>query len=292
MLNLIVYLYFGYCLGYGCFSLLKKKENGLIKTVIITFLPGLGMLLAFYLFRLTSTPPVSEAETARFGDEENTDYSDAIQPLDLEKETNFVPLGDALLLNDNKTKRKLLIHSLKENSIQNPKLLNVALKDEDSETSHYAATSIMEMKRKLHNSIQDLSEKLNDNPTDLTLLTAYADAIKKYLKSELLDEGSYRQYQISFSSVLENIIDTGKGSIQQFIDKVDADLELHDYDKASFYSELFMEKYPLEEKAYITAMKLQYILQNRTALQEIISRLKRQPVHLSASSLDVIRYWN
>lgn len=290
MFKLIVLLYYCYCFGYGFHTIRKKKENGLIKVLIVTFFPLFGMILTVYLF---PKKPIQIHQINNVNNEGKKKVADVKQfrSVHVENEINFVPIQDALILNDNKTKRKLIIHSLKENSIQNPDILRQALQNEDSETSHYAATAIMEMKRKLLNSIREYSVMLDEKPNDVEVLTSYAEVIKEYLRSGFLDRGTYQRYQSLLSSVLEKILESQKINKDHFIDKILCELELMNHRKASYYSELFLEEYPEDEMAYIMAMKLQYTLQNPIALQQIINELKKQPVHLSAKGLSIIRYW-
>jgi hypothetical protein len=293
MFKLSVLLYYLFCIGYTVFVIRKKKENGLIKALMITFLPGLGYVLALYLFKPRKYSSSHEEQDAinELGIEKSQDNFNFLQPVDIESEINVVPIQDALLLNNNKIKRKLLIHSLKENSIQNTKVLESALKNEDSETSHYAASAIMEMKRKLVNSIQELAEQLKENENDVSIMSTYSEVINRYLKSGFLDEGAYKQYLSLLSEVLEKIIASGQGKRQHYIDKINCDLDLLKFEAAAYHSDMFMEKHPNDETAYIMAMKLHYTLQNPIDLQKAMTTLKNQPVRLSAQGLSIIRFW-
>lgn len=293
MFKLLFLLYYLGCFTYAGFAVRKKTKNGLITAVMITCLPVFGLVLTIYLFRSSGVHPYAETgeSDAHLGPVEKQAPFHLDQPIEIEKEINLVPIQDALLLNDNKIKRKLLIHSLKENSIQNPSVLEKALKNEDSETSHYAATAIMEMKRKLLNRIQMLEEELAENPDDAETLSSYAGVIQEYLQKGFLDEGAYKEYQTLLSSVLEQILESGHGTKQHYIDKINVDLELHQYKKANFYSERFMENFGDDEMAYIMAMKLHYTLKNPSRLQDIISLLKQHSVRLSPQGLSIIRFW-
>jgi tetratricopeptide (TPR) repeat protein len=293
MYKLCILLYYLICLGYTFFVLKKKRENGLFKAIIITFFPVFGFVLIYYLFkpsRSIQPYPVPEVET-RFEQIEKLDRLNLLQPIIIEEEINIVPIKDALILNENKIKRKLLIRSLKENSIQNTKILEKALQNKDSETSHYAASAIMEMKRRLQNSIQELSFQLDEHPENVEIMSSYADIINKYIESGFLDEGAFRYYQSLFSSILERIVETGHAEKRHYIDKINIDLNLQQYEKAGYYSDKFLENHPHEEMAYIMAIKIQYILHNSKQLQQIISNLKKQPVRLSAYGLSIIRFW-
>jgi hypothetical protein len=290
-------LYYLICFGYTVVAISRKKENGLIKSSLIIFLPVVGFVLVLYLFkpvRQLSPLPSQEVEEEIVispGGTGTDDDGSFYKTINIENEINVVPIQDALLLNDNKIKRKLLIQSLKENSIENTKVLEKALESDDSETSHYAATAIMEMKRKLLNSMQELGLLLEKKPDNFQILRSYAETINKYLKSGFLDDGTYKQYQSLLSTVLEKLLVSGQGQSQHYIDKINCDLALVDYEKAAYYSERFLVEHPKEEMAYIMAMKLHYILKNPSQLQSVISTLKRRPVRLSAQGLSIIRFW-
>lgn len=296
MFKLLVLFYYLCCFTFAGHSLWRKKKNGLMIAILITSLPVLGIFLALYLFK-SAKPCVRGQEDAgdsaayfgKAGMEE--EYLNLKQPIDIEKEINLVPIQEALLLNDNKIKRTLLIHSLKENVVHNPQVLEMALENEDSETSHYAATAIMELKRKLLNRIQELEEQLAAKPDDPGTLSTYAEVIQQYLKSGFLDEGTCTQYQTLLSKVLERILESGNGSQQHYIEKINVDLEFHDYKKASLYSEKFLESHRDDEMAYIMAMKLHYTLRNPSRLQSVVSLLRKQPVRLTPQGLNIIRFW-
>lgn len=292
MLKLIFLFYYVGCFGYACMAVRKNWENRLIKLIFFIFFPFLGIALAFYIFRKQGAASIMEKEAGSSVRTEQPEAFQAVKSLDIESEINFVPIKDALILNDHTIKRKLLIHSLKGNTVENPALLKLALQDQDSETSHYAATSIMEMKRKYQNTLQIISGELKEQPENIDLRLAYVEALKQSLNSRFLDEGTDQQYRKLLSANLESILQQKKGSIQQFTDKINCDIELRNYDDAAYHSKLFLEMYPLEEKAYTTAMKLQYVLRNRLELQELIRTLKKQPVSLSADALNTIRYWS
>lgn len=293
MFKLLVLSYYLLCVGYMFLVVRRKKENRLITTLLIVFLPIFGYVLTLYLFKSKKQTDFSESiiEDVQKENIQVKNRGEFLQPVNIEEEINVIPIEDALLLNENKIKRKLLIHSLKENAIQNTKVLEKALQSDDSETSHYAASAIMEMKRKLVNSIQELSAQYEANKDDIRVMTSYAEAISQYLKNGLLDEGTYKQYQSLQSEVLEKILNTGKGEPKHFINKINCDLGLLQYEKASHFSDLFLQEHSNDEMAYIMAMKLSYELQNPTNIQRIVMTLKKQPVKLSAQGLSIIRFW-
>ncbi|WP_377558970.1 hypothetical protein [Ornithinibacillus salinisoli] len=271
---------------YTTFSIVNKRKNGLFKSIIITFFPVLGIILVLVLFHSFGQ---------KHSKEQNSQVHSTLELgtnlVNVASELNYVPIRDALLLNDNRTKRRLLIHCLKENAVPDPIILQMALENEDSETSHYAATAIMEMKRKLQNSIQIFSARMHRHPDDMSITFEYADTINDFLQSGFLDEKTKQKYQGIYSALLEKILDDEKRTNQHFIDKINLELEQKNYQKAKLYSNRFKEEYPLDEMAYLLAMKLQFSLNNQTELKKVLKELKERPIYLSEFGLSIVRYW-
>ena len=59
-----------------------------------------------------------------------------------------------------------MIDVLKEDTMQYMEVIKTAVLNEDTETSHYAVSAVMEIKRKLSISLQQLSVKFDQNKRD------------------------------------------------------------------------------------------------------------------------------
>ncbi len=280
MFKLFIFYYI-YCFGYVIFLMYRKKQDRLIKAIIIAFFPIIGFIFVHYLLKETKLQ-----DTYQDKEEHTLKLNYLHQNLDVEWEMNIIPIQDALLLNENKIKRKLLIYSLKENIIKNTKILKKALQNEDSETSHYAAAAIMERKRKLLNSIREMDTVLKENPDDFVVMSSYIETMKQYLQGEFFDEGLHK-----YNQLLEKLLTSGHAQMNHYVDKINRDLAEKNYEQALYYSKKCIEAYPFEEQAYIMKMKVHYTMQNGLDLQKTIEKLKTQPIHLSKKGLSVIRFW-
>ena len=188
------------------FAKVKKKEEYFIGFIIMICLPFFGSVFyimnIYYRKKITSKFKVSELEKDSYSQSAEL----TSKPFYLSKKMDVIPVEDALVLNDEKIKQDLIINVLKSDPYKYLGFLKKALKDEDTETSHYAATAVTEVKRKLTLEIQEFEERYEKNKTDLTVIKAYADAIKKYNDSGLLDKSAYQKNLYIYIELLEKII--------------------------------------------------------------------------------------
>jgi hypothetical protein len=210
---------------------------------------------------------------------------------DVEKERNVVPIEDALILNENKVRRTMLLNLLKEESIQNIETIKFALENEDSETSHYAATAIMELKRKLLNSMQLLDLQVDENPNDIKVLSTYKEVIKQYINSGFLDEKTLLKNKYNYSTILERLIEIEPNVESYFVEKISCDLTLAEFSTARHYCDLFVRLHPNCEDAYFMDMQIHYLMKNSEGFENSLNQLRSSSVRLSPVGLSKLRFW-
>ena len=288
MLEWSIAFYFVFCLVYGLLSIWRKWEKGFINTCIIVFIPVLGIVVAFFMMRSDRNKKgILEAAVAVAQDGE---MDTGLIPFEQQK-GNYIPIQDALLLKNNQTKRQLLLEMLRRDSVPNIGILKKAIENEDTETSHYAATAIMEIQREMINTLNKLASIMEEKPDDYDVMERFAETIKEYLHSGFGDKFINRRFQMQLSMILETLLENHQYNRQHFIDKLHCDLALENYEKAQIYCHKFIKAYPSDEISYLMAVKVYYTLQNREELKRAILLLKKQPIQLSLEGLYIIRFW-
>ncbi len=210
---------------------------------------------------------------------------------DIEEETNIIPFNDALILNDNKTKRKMLIDLLKGEFLQHVDALELALQSDDSETSHYAATAIQQAKSDLLKEMRKLEGQLA-NKNDLFLLESYRVLIKHYIKIEFLDERTRRKYTHKYIQTIDRLIEHApKSDATYYQEKIEAALYLAEYHIALETAEQFLSLFPEEEEAYFALMNVHYKMRNKKEFQRMINQLRSTDIKLSPDKLNQLRFW-
>lgn len=123
-----------------------------------------------------------------------------------EYSTNIVPVEEAMLINDEKTRRRLMLDLLHRNPEQYIDVLMVAKNNEDAETVHYATSTIAKIQRDYQLSLQNLNVKITENPNDIELLTESANIMKAYIKSGILEGHLLKMQLAEYSILLKKIL--------------------------------------------------------------------------------------
>ena len=287
IIHLIISLiYFAVCLKY------KGLQESIYRFVIVFLLPFFGFVY-FFIDMITnrfikSSDSIVKSYLDYIKEKDRVDY---IEGIDFEKEINVVPMEDSLIFNENKIKRSYLIHILKKGFASHVKGLKKALENDDTETSHYAAAALMEIKNQFELMIQSTSEKYERDKNDVSLLQEYVNILKKYLNSNIPDKVDYYRYLKEYSIVLEKLLSKHKTSEVYFTDKISCDIELGDYDSAGEFCQRFLSYFPNSEKPYIALMKLKYFTHNYKAFTAVLNNLKKADFSLSERAKSIINFW-
>lgn len=272
-----------------------SKRILLSKFVIVAVFPVVGWLM----------PPFWPKQWYRENEEDFDDYvrrqqekkerettNNVLFELEKEKELNVIPVDDALIISEHETRRKVMIDLLKQDSFHYIDVIQRAVENEDTETSHYAVSAIMETKRKLMIAMQDLSVQYEQHQDDLYIVESYAKVLKDYMQSGFLDERTLLKYRYLFISVLEQYIALSDQTEWAHQEKVNMELELREYIKAEKSGLLYLEKCPRSENAYLSLMKVYYYTRSYEHLQKTLERLKQAPIQLSNQALTAVRFWS
>ena len=145
----ILVIHFAICIIYFAINIkFKGLQDSIYRFIVVFMLPVVGFL--FFIVTAISgkfaknTDNILESYLKYIQDKKHVYYEENI---DFEKGINTIPFQDSLYFSDNKDKRAYLIYILKKDFIKHIKGLQKAIESDDSETSHYAAAALMEIKK-------------------------------------------------------------------------------------------------------------------------------------------------
>jgi hypothetical protein len=266
----------------------------LLKWLIVTLLPVLGWLFPLFWPKhwFQSKSGAKESDLFELKDDPDVHQVGIYTMVEVDKELNVVSIEEALIVSEYAARRKVMINVLKEDSMKYMDILQKAVSNEDTETSHYAVSAIMEMKRKLTLSLQELSLKYEANKEDAYISRTYADVLSNYMKSGFLDERTLRKYKFTYILVLEQLIELLPEDDSAYIEKVDAEMEVGGLLEAEKTALLYLDRHPESEDAYLCLLKVYFYMKSYLRLQEILNLLKRSPIRLSNRALTLVRFWS
>lgn len=280
-------------IGLACFVnwFSRNRQEGIFRLSVILFLPFLGYILLFLLWlRERCIDGNSSPECLRDKEENTTSDKRGKGSFCSGRILDLIPMEEALVLNDNHTRRRLLLDILKSDMSKYPLLLKEALCNEDTETSHYAAAGIVEIKRKLLQSVQESKNKYECS-RDMSALISYAYALKAYQGSGLLDETSARKAEETYHEVIEKVLEFHSQEREFFIDCINHGINAGEYESAGLQCKKFMEAFRQEEQPYMMYLKLFYRSGDRKSFHDMLELLEASTVTLSYNNWSIIKFW-
>ncbi len=207
---------------------------------------------------------------------------------------NAVSFYDILLTADNYTKRSVLLDIFRGKPHHYIKQLKAALDDFDTETSHYASVALVEIKRKYDNRLIALGDKLKVSPDDLSAACEYADIVKNYIGSKILDAGNENRLKQNYIRVMEKYLENGEKRmpVEYYTELADYVLGSGDYEKAASQAVKTIELFPDDERPYFMLMKVYYEAKEREKFAAVLEKLKKSDINISRDGLSKVRYFS
>ncbi len=268
-------------------------RDWLLRWVVVSAFPLIGWLFPLFWPKSWLRPAGPERMAELFEPDGMEKQLSGIQmEFNPSEELNVVSIEEALLINEHADRRRVMIHVLKQDAFKYMDILKKAISNEDTETSHYAVSAVMEIKRKLTLSMQELSVQYESNKRDATVLQAYGEVLDQYMNSGFLDEKTLRNYRVTYIQLLNELIGVDPGRESAYRGKMEAELELGLLREAESTAQLYLERFPQSEEAYLGLVKIYYHMRSYDNVQTVLDLLKKSPLILSNRALTLVRYWS
>lgn len=279
--------------------LARKVSINPILWIPILLLPYLGPLAVAIAYYLMSNR--ARSQQIEVGIEESLALEDHSLELEVEEEDSidlrasedvrqWVPIEEALLLNDSITKRELMMSMLKDQPSNVVALLQEARMNEDVEVVHYATVMLAELHKDYDLKVHQLKEELAEQPDNLSLLEELCLVLEEYLISGLVAgkfaESSRRQYidllrrKVALSHELKDFIRLG----QQY-------LALGEEQRVRQVLEYCQINWPTDESYRVFQFQALVALGDRLGLQQFFQDIDTCHVYFSRRNRQVIQFW-
>lgn len=266
----------------------KNKQDSIFKLSIVLFLPVVGYILLTMLYIRRNFFHNKIKTVHGFRNEKSTDGLSA--PVNISEATKLIPIEEALSINNSKIKRTTLLELLKNGEGRHPDLLKIALSDEDTETSHYAAVGIVEFKRKLQKSYQEYKDKY-DMEKNNYITIKYAHTLKDYLDSGFLDKSTKESLEADYQDLLKKLLEFHEIEETFFIDCINREIEIGRFKTAAFYCNKYHNAHPHSDKTYLMYLKLYYSMGDKDRFKHIIDSLKESLIVPCNDIWDIVKLW-
>jgi len=212
---------------------------------------------------------------------------------DYDKEIQTVPFEEVLIVSNNEDKRRTLLDNLKNDFAKSLGTISKALDDDDVETSHYAATAIMNATGDFLVSLKGLDDEYQKNKGDYEINRQYADYVKEYLNSGILDEVNYKRYGYLYVDLIENI-QINHSEMLYSIDiayAVDVLIHIKDYALAEQWALKGINFYETNERSYLSLLRTYYETGQDKKFFKTLEELKMSDISLSQKGVEFVRFF-
>jgi hypothetical protein len=289
---MFISLAIGYVVGSLFYFFVRSRTNraqAFTELAIALLIPGFGLI--FLLL-------VGSAKTLRLaGEDPSYMYRDFKAPHTnlgnfTKEEADIIPIQDVLTLEDTKIKRALLGDVIKKDVLINKNVLYNAVKDPDSEVSHYAVSVVTHKIEATEAILFQLEKRLDSAPANAEVLKQYAEVMEVYVKMGFLDAVSQKKNEQAYAYALEKLLSLDTSEKKYFIEKINFELKLDNFREAERFCALFADRFPDDEDSYVMYIKLYHRTDNHGKLKEKIRQLKGSDIRFTYKALETIRFWD
>ncbi len=214
---------------------------------------------------------------------------------DEDAERNIIPLEEAILVNEKKDLRMVLMNVMRKDVRNSLASITLALESEDSETSHYAAAVLSDELNKFRICVQKLRRQIREEEFDETeceeMLLDYMDDI---LKQRIFSDHEQRKFVKIMEETAESLYgkDRLKITLKQYEMVCLRILEMKDFETSGKWCLRMADQYPDELSAYTCKLKYYFASQDREAFFDTLDALRKSDVVIDSETLELIRIFS
>lgn len=281
---------------YLIIRLIKKDyKKGLMMSTLMILMPIIGPIYMFvswliYEFYFKNHQGILSLEELSLSKKR----VEVMKKGNVEAALDKVPLEEALLISDDKDTRRLLLNILKYDTKGYISSIYKATDHEDSEVSHYAATSIADIVDKFKKEEKILRQHSLKNKADIVPIDAYWLYLSEFLKTKILPEPEQRRYLEFLEGIVVELEKDMPSKVtgELYYELVMMFISLEDMKKAEFWFRRAMVNRPEDLASYKAGLKFYYDNNERAKLLELMKDLRESSIRIDQETLEFIRFYN
>ena len=288
----LLILYVLLCLFYTWLLIWKSGswQKGFCSFVLGISFPGIGFLFLWFVDALAEKKRFKDNMEFYFGNEFRRDELYYLKEPDREKDLNQVTMREALKINEFEYRRNMIMQLLnEEDTLQYLDVLQEALDNEDSETSHYASTVIMELQRKMQEELMEKELFYEKNRGDVIAARDWEQLLFRVLGTNLYDEFNKKRFFVKYERVSDEILSREHPDEAYFCHRIETLFWQKDYMRAQEICQRYLDEYPGSEDPVYYQILLFIWTKDAEGMRRFMRSLSDRPVVLTQKTLKYIR---
>lgn len=270
-----------------------NRRTYLIRFIVMLLCPVFGILFFFFahLLFLTIFRKKADLEDVVFSKERVRTQLKA----DEDRERNLVPIEEAIVINDNKSLREVMLNTVKGDIKDFLSAISMALDTEDSESAHYAASILSFELDEFRLETERLYEQLGqEEPGETQAEKKLLDYMDVILKQRVFTDLEQKRYVRMMADVAETFY--GKNALEITQEQYESVclrlLEIKEYENSEKWCQRLSDQYPDQLSAYTCKLKLYFVTKNRDAFFSALAGLKASDVVIDNETLELVRIFS
>ena len=275
------------------FLLMKqgKIKSSMVVYPAVVFVPICGLvLLVIEEYRVRNTTPKERQVGVESFKISDIRYKRIVVDDD-SNETITVPLEEAISVNNASVRRKLMMDILHRNPEEFIELLQMTRTADDTELTHYATTTMMEIQNKYELEIHKLSEEIKENPKELQVLKKYRKVLLKYIDSGLISGKILEIYRAQLDDILRKLCEMLPENRVYFQDDIRNQIALGKNDDIDGQIVDMINRWPDEVQVYQIYVEFLWKSNRGDEIPGVLNRLKEGNVYLSSEGKAWLEFW-
>lgn len=279
-----------------CIVIFLLMKQGKIKSSMVVYpavvlVPICGLvLLVIEEYRVRNTTPKERQVGVESFKISDIRYKRIVVDDD-SNETITVPLEEAISVNNASVRRKLMMDILHRNPEEFIELLQMTRTADDTELTHYATTTMMEIQNKYELEIHKLSEEIKENPKELQVLKKYRKVLLKYIDSGLISGKILEIYRAQLDDILRKLCEMLPENRVYFQDYIRNQIALGKNDNIDGQIMDMINRWPDEVQVYQIYVEVLWKSNRGDEIPGVLNRLKEGNVYLSSEGKAWLEFW-
>lgn len=279
-----------------CIVIFLLMKQGKIKSSMVVYpavvlVPICGLvLLVIEEYRVRNTTPKERQVGVESFKISDIRYKRIVVDDD-SNETITVPLEEAISVNNASVRRKLMMDILHRNPEEYIELLQMTRTADDTELTHYATTTMMEIQNKYELEIHKLSEEIKENPKELQVLKKYRKVLLKYIDSGLISGKILEIYRAQLDDILRKLCEMLPENRVYFQDYIRNQIALGKNDNIDGQIMDMINRWPDEVQVYQIYVEFLWKSNRGDEIPGVLNRLKEGNVYLSSEGKAWLEFW-
>ena len=276
----------------------RNTKSLWLKALVMLLCPvaGICFFLAGYLFYRLFFFVAVDLEDVVF----SKDRIDPAMPAEEERESNMVPIEEALAVTDKDNLRNVMLDVVKGHSRTSLSAISLALRSSDSEVSHYAAAALQSVLNNFRTSVRENFERAATVKEDETegerqahLETAanLIDYMAEFMEQGLLPEREQARYAGLMDELCGLLMegDPARMTAKRFESVCTQLLQAKEYEKCRERCLQAYGEHPDELEPYACQLKLYFTMGDRDRFFRLLGELRASDVAIDSKTLEMVR---